>query len=54
MVAKKKTRAKSKKAGPKMTLHCGVKGCKFITHSGIAGIGKHYRQKHPSKMKAKK
>ena len=53
MVTKKKSKA-SKKKSPKMTLHCGVKGCKFVTHSGIAGIGKHYRQKHPSKMKARK
>lgn len=43
-----------KKKGVTMALHCGVKGCKFVTHSGIAGIGKHYRDKHPSRMKPKK
>lgn len=53
MTTKKKPSKAKKKKAP-LTLHCGVKGCKFVTHSGIAGIGKHYRAKHPSKMKAKK
>jgi len=49
----KSTKKKTKKKSPPKTLHCGVKGCTFVTHSGIKGIGAHYRKKHPSKMKRK-
>jgi hypothetical protein len=41
----------SKKRKPPMTLHCSR--CKFVTHSGIAGLMKHYRSKHPKALKRK-
>jgi len=47
---KKKT---SRRKNPQKNLHCGVKGCSFISHTGIKGIGAHYRKHHPSKMKRK-
>lgn len=47
--SKKKT--SKKKPSPPKVLHCSR--CKFVTRSGIAGMSKHYRQKHPKCMKAR-
>lgn len=46
----KKRKVSKKRKVPK-TLHCSR--CKFVTHSGIAGLAKHYRLKHPRAMKRK-
>lgn len=56
LVAKKKSKSgkSKKKTKVPMTLHCRVKGCGFVTHQGIKGIGKHNRDKHPKRMKARK
>ena len=35
-----------------MTLHC--KRCKYVTHSGISAMRKHYFKEHPQSMKRHK
>ena len=50
MTTKKKTKTKKRKVT--MTMHCSR--CKFVTHTGIKGMGAHYRSKHAKVMKRKK
>jgi hypothetical protein len=47
----KRKAVKKGRKRPSMTMHCSR--CKFISHTGIKGMGAHYRKKHPKAMKRK-
>ena len=49
---KKKAVRKTKKRRQVMTMHCSK--CSFVSHTGIKGMGAHYRKKHARSMRRKR